>query len=157
LFVPLEMDADATVLDAAKTIQRNLLNGLRHAKIDFAEALAEAGLDGYDEYFRQTGDVMVDSADIDAATLGASREYGRSLYVDALLGGQQVVAETQPLATVFFQILKANQRLHLIASWRSALFQRAEMESLCALVLRVVEEIVRTPGQPVREMLDRLG
>src|SRR5262249_38898627 len=73
------------------------------------------------------------------------------------LGGQQLVAGAQPLATLFFQILKANQRLHLIASWRSALFERAEMESLSALVLRVVEEMVRAPGQRVSELLERLG
>ncbi len=153
LFIPFEMDPDWTVLQAAREVRKRILTSLRHAKAPFADLLAMTGLGDLGHYYRQTGDVILDSADIDAATLDASAKYGRSLFADSLFRHEASAAAFQAVSTIFFQVLKVNRGTHLITTHRKHLFDASEIRQWSALIVRLVEEMIRHPEQRVKEIL----
>ena len=136
LFLPFgskETACDLSVIKMLRKVKEKMLKSLGHAKMDFHELLSLTGLGGYDNYYRQTGDVMVDSADIDTGTLGSFHAYGRSLFADTLFrqkGSFPEDMEGQALATLFYQILKVeNNKMHLIKCYScKELFERHELE-----------------------------
>ena len=157
LFVPLDMEPEWSVIHALKDVKMKTLESLRHAKTDFSQLLELAGLDNYDNYFGQLGDVMVDSANIDALTSDTFEECGRSLFIDSLVRQKQSILEGQAVATLFYQILKVNQRIHLITSYRKHLFVKSEMHRLSALIIQIVEEMVHHPERQIKELLYRMN
>ena len=158
LFMSLEIDPDFLVIDVLNNVKSKSLDNLRYGKIDFLELLKLTGLDSHENYYRQLGDVLIDSADIDAGTLDSSAEFGRSMFTDALVQAQQknIDFEGQTVATLAFQILKINQQIHLLTGYRKHLFYAPEMEQMSALIVQVVEEMVHTPQQQVKDILSRL-
>jgi acyl transferase domain-containing protein/thioesterase domain-containing protein/acyl carrier protein/N-acetylglutamate synthase-like GNAT family acetyltransferase len=159
LFVPYgpsEIDPEHSAIKMLQEVRRKSLNSLAHSKVDFTELLAWTSLNSYENYYRQSGDVMVNSADIDAGTLNSAEDYGRSLYIDTLLQQNESDIETQAVATLFYQIVKVNQQIHLVTSYRKHLFDQAEMRQLSDLIVRLVEEVVRNPEQPVKDMLFKM-
>ena len=160
LFVPYgpsEIDHEYSAINMLREVRRKTLNSLAHGKMDFSELLTLTSLDSYENYYRQSGDIMVNSADIDAGTLDSSDAYGRSLYIDTLFQQNESGLETQAVATLFYQILKVNQRIHLITSYRKHLFERSEMRQLSDLIVQIVEAIIRDPEQQVKDMLFKMN
>ncbi|MEW6734296.1 MAG: beta-ketoacyl synthase N-terminal-like domain-containing protein [Acidobacteriota bacterium] len=155
LFLPLAVDAEVSLIQVLQEIKRKSLKGLRYAKIDFSELLAFTGLNNYENYYQQLGDVIIDSVDIDAGTLSFSTKYGSSLYPEMLLR-QTEFSQDQALGTLFYQILKIDQRIHLITSYRKHLFNRTEMQQLSALIVQIVEEIIHNPKQNVNVLLAKM-
>jgi len=155
-FGPFEMDPELGIIEVLRKVKRKSLNSLRFAKVDFSELLALTGLDNYEGYYRQSGDVIINSADIDAGTLDSSERYGRSLFADTLSKNKESHIEGRAVATLFYQILKMNQRIHLITSYRKHLFEKSDIQQLSALIVQIVEEMIHNPEQKVKGILSRM-
>ncbi|WP_394832291.1 SDR family NAD(P)-dependent oxidoreductase [Pendulispora rubella] len=165
LFVPFEMSAfsnagsagapawpGATVLQFLLGMKRQTLACLRHAKIAFSDLLALTGLENYEGYYRQRGDVVIDSADIDTATLKQTQAHGSSRYADGFDREGRAV-EGPALATLLFQLLRVNGRIHLVTSYRKALFDTSELHRLASMIVDIVEHMVENPDRPCSQML----
>ena len=153
LFLPLDIDNDGSIIQALRIVRKKILDGLRYAKTDFIELLKLTELNSYENYYRQSGDVMVNSADIDAGTLEASTQYGRSLFTESFQECKEAASGALAVATLFYQILKMNQRIHLITSFRKHLFDASEMRQLSKFIIQIVEKMVHNPEERVDEML----
>nr|DAC82021.1 TPA_exp: polyketide synthase [uncultured bacterium] len=157
LFLPFEIDLKTSVICQLQQVKQKSMDGLRHAKIDFSELLGLTGLDNYENYYQPSGDVIVNSADIDAGTLNASIEYGRSIYADTVTMQGKSSAGEQALATLFFQIIKMNQSIHLFTSYRKSVFDKSRIQELSKLVVRLVEQMIHDPEQGVDAMLLKMN
>ena len=155
LFLPFgvrEIDPEAAVMDVLQKVKHSILDGLRHAKVDFRELLALTGLGSYENYYRQTGDVVINSTDVDAGTLDCAGG-GRSLFADTLSAETASAVQGRALATLFYQIVKIDHRIHLITSYRKHLFDPSQMHQLSALIVRLVEQMIAYPRQKLKDML----
>ncbi len=159
LFIPLgskETGRDLTAIEVMRAVKEKVVKSLGLAKADFNELLSITGLNGYDNYYCQTGDVMVDSADIDRGTLDSFSAFGRSLFADTLFHEETPSSEDmagQALATLFYQILKVDQQIHLVTSYRKHLFDKIEMRQWSEFIVNMVEEMVCHPEQRIDEIL----
>ncbi|HEX6101214.1 MAG TPA: SDR family NAD(P)-dependent oxidoreductase [Thermoanaerobaculia bacterium] len=150
-FLSLAFEADGAVLDVLRSIKSSILNGLRHAKVRFSDLLRITGLNDYDNYFRQLSDVTIDSTDLDAGSPGM--HHGRSMLAEELLQEGEGAEDEQALGTLFFQILKAGERIHLITSYRRHLFRHSDIRECASLVKDLVLAMVDGPERPVGELL----
>jgi len=155
-FGPVEIDPESSIIDVLRKVKRKSLYSLGFARVDFSELLALTGLDNYEGYFRQSGDVIINSADIDAGTLDSSMGYGRSLFADTLSQDKESPAKGRAVGTLFYQILKMNQRIHLITSYRKHLFDKTEIQQLSAFIVKIVEEMIHNPKQKVKNILSSM-
>ncbi len=153
LFIPFEMDPQWTVVEAVREVRKRILTSLRHARTPLTDLLEITGLGDLGNFYRQTGDIVLDSADIDAATLDASAKYGRSLFADSLFRQEASPESLQAVSTIFFQVLKMNRRIHLVTTHRKRLFDASEIRQWSALIVRFVEEMIRDPERRVKEIL----
>jgi len=159
LFIPLglkETARDLTAIEMMRAVKDKVVNSLGLAKMDFNELLSITGLNGYNNYYSQVGDVMVDSADIDRGTLDSFSDFGRSLFADTLFhqkGSSSEDMAGQALASLFYQILKVDQQIHLITSYRKHLFDKVEMRQWSEFIVNMVEEMVSHPEQRIDEIL----
>jgi acyl transferase domain-containing protein/SAM-dependent methyltransferase/pimeloyl-ACP methyl ester carboxylesterase len=159
LFIPFESKEtarDLTAIEMMRAVKEKVLKSLGFAKTDFNELLSLTGLNDYDTYYCQTGDVMVDSADIDRGTLDSFSAFGRSLFADTLFHQQESSFEEmagQTLASLFYQILKVDQQIHLITSYRKHLFDKVEMRRWAEFIVNMVEKMVYHPEQTIDEIL----
>src|SRR5262249_22303581 len=110
----------------------------------------------YSRYYRQTGDVLVDSADLDTGTVNALAAHGRSCYIDSLSRHREDLRDAQAVATLCFQVVKMNGALHLYTTWRKHLFDASEMRQLADFLVWVVEEMVADPQRRIGEILAQL-
>ncbi|MBT6564851.1 MAG: amino acid adenylation domain-containing protein, partial [Candidatus Scalindua sp.] len=156
LFIPFDVDPESSVIHVLREVKQKSLNSLRFAKIDFSELLTLTGLDNYEGYYQQLGDVIIDSADIDTGTLDSSKGYGHSLFVDVLSQKKQSLVEGKAVATLFYQILKVDQSIHFITTYRKHLFDKLEIQQLSTLIVQIVEEMIHNPEQKVNEILSRM-
>ncbi|CAM2067520.1 SDR family NAD(P)-dependent oxidoreductase [Sulfidibacter corallicola] len=151
LFLLLDIEPDAKIIDVLQEVKRKSAESLRYAKLDFKQLLTSAGLENHEAFFRLTGDVVIDSADIDTSTLSSSNKHGRSLYAE--FSEQKEAADLRATGTLFYQILKVNQNIHLLATYRKHLFDAGEMYGLSTLIVQLVEEMVRRPEHRIADLL----
>lgn len=151
LFMLLDMDPNDTIMENLKQVKRKSAEVLRYAKLDFSQLLQAAGMESHEAYFRQTSDVVIDSADIDTSTLNASNPYGRSLYAE--FSEDHVAPKMQATGTLFYQVLKVNQRIHLLVTYRKHLFDAGELYGLSNLIVGLVETMVRNPESRLKDAL----
>ena len=159
LFMPFDaatIDTEASVIGVLRAVKRKCLENLRHGKIDFSELLAMTGLGSYENYYRQSGDVILDSIDLDAGTGLGAETCGRSLFADSLLRQRPDATGNQTFATLSYQILKADQRIHLVAEYRQHLFDAADIAHLSGLIVRMVAEMMADPQQTLRGMISKM-
>jgi polyketide synthase PksN len=155
ILLPLKAQRESTVLDFLGTIKRQILEGLRYAKVDFEELLTLAGIDGLEGFFAQRHDVVVDTADIDTAHLASSEA---SCYADHSEETEAVsMAQGGAIATLFFQIVKVNGVIHIIASYRKALFDVLEMQQLVQLIVDLTSALAASPRSTMESVLSNFS
>jgi acyl transferase domain-containing protein/thioesterase domain-containing protein/pyruvate/2-oxoglutarate dehydrogenase complex dihydrolipoamide acyltransferase (E2) component/non-ribosomal peptide synthetase component F/aryl carrier-like protein len=157
LLVPFTTRLDATVVEVLREVKQVSLKGMRHAKADLSELLAMTGIRDLKGFYEQLGDVILDSADIDAATLRGTRAVADSLFVEALLHHGRCDLRRYAIATLFYQVLKVDQQIFLITIFREKLFDKREMQDMSQLLVRLVELMVRNPRAQVRDLLKEVS
>ncbi len=134
------------VADVLRAIAVHSAQALDHAKVDFAELLSLAGLNGYGDFFRQVGGAMLNVADLDAGEA--------SQPVDAGKNATPAEADGHALATLFFQVLRSGGRVHLLASWRKHLFDAGKMRELTRLIAQLAGVMAMQPDSTLGKLLD---
>ncbi|WGS46999.1 SDR family NAD(P)-dependent oxidoreductase [Burkholderia sp. JSH-S8] len=157
VFVPFEIDPRASAIDTLHAVRRAMLGALQHARIPATELLEIAGLDGHAGHGAMLGDVVLDSADIDTARVSVAGEHGVSTYMDAVLTQRRIHFLDQPLASLFFQLLRIDGRLYLFHAYRRALFEHEAMQQLPQLIVELTEAMLREPQAPVAGLVASLA
>ena len=155
LFLPLTAPMESTLIDLVQQVNTTTLEALRHARFDFKALLRLAGLNGYAGYYNQVNDVVVDTVDFDAAEAASSTTGWRSISARVWSDERVSGVEGQALATWFFQVVKVEGVIHLIASYRKHLFTPEVMTQVCQLIISLVRETVHRPQSTVRDLIER--
>jgi hypothetical protein len=106
----------------------------------------------YEGYYRQIGDVMLDSIDLDTGGAPTSESHSRLLYGEARADSGAAV-ELPAAGTLMFQLLKLDGRIQLLTFYRKHLFEKTVIRDLCDLIVGFVEGMVTRPTQRVSELL----
>jgi thioesterase domain-containing protein/acyl carrier protein len=153
LFLPLKASPESSLMDCVRQVNASTLDALRHARFGFKDLLTLAGLKGYESYYGQLDNIVIDTVDFDAAEAASNaigwRSISARVWADERVSGM----EGQALATWFFQVVKVHDAVHLIASYRKHLFSPETMAEVCRLILDFVREIIRRPEVKVGEVL----
>jgi acyl transferase domain-containing protein/thioesterase domain-containing protein len=151
-FLALDVDRSATLLDALREVKRRSLECLKFSRVDFREVLRSSDLLDYEGYYRQIGDVMLDSIDLDTGGAPTSESHSRLLYGEARADSGAAV-ELPAAGTLMFQLLKLDGRIQLLTFYRKHLFEKTVIRDLCDLIVGFVEGMVTRPTQRVSELL----
>nr|WP_319025127.1 SDR family NAD(P)-dependent oxidoreductase [Nisaea nitritireducens] len=159
LMLPINVEKDRSLIDFLKAVKRDSFEALRNAPNNLDHLLSTAGLSGLSEYFRNSGDVMLDTIDMDTGTAGPSEgspdQYGRIGEGMRMNGdGNSPDAVGSAVATLFFQLIKSQGRIHLVTSYRSALFDQSELRHLTAYLVGLVSYMLRKPDATIGDMLN---
>ncbi len=155
LFLPLEAGTDADAASAGEllaAVKARFLELLGRQKIRLENLLALAGLEGLDGYYRQLGDVVLDSTDLDAAGLDAAGQMrgGRSLFAESVL--QDDSDQETTFATLSFQLLKVNGRVSIITVYRRQIFEAAIIDRMAWLLGELAAALASDPQRPVEHI-----
>jgi len=157
LLLPIPVDPDQTLLEVVRSVKSEVVEGLRHGKFAFAEMLALTSLHDLDGFYGQTGDIMIDTVDLDAVSSDSMEKKCRSISSDVWTDPRASQIEGQALTTWFFQAVKVGGRIHLIVSYRKHLFDFELMQSVGSLVFELVNQIIANPDRKVGALASSLS
>ena len=160
---PYRNDPAETVMEFLHRTRLTSLESLRH-QVGFSQMLALAGLNNEEQsnplhtFFEQRHEVLFDSMDLDSG-LSESELPGRSLFIEGLMHSEfsGVGEEGQAVATLFYQVLKANEEIVLVSAWRQSLFDRVQMRRLSRTLIACVNLLVTHPQLRLSELLAMLA
>jgi rhizoxin synthesis polyketide synthase RhiC len=155
--IPYQVERTDLVITLLRQTRQQTLEAFAHP-IGFKDLLEISGLRSLQNYFAFRGEVMIDSADVDAVSAASQNEHGVSCYADAFSDPQSsgIGIEGDAPATLFYQFLKVAGKLILVCSWRKALFHKPEIQALSALLVQLVRRMVADPHQPVAALVEAL-
>jgi acyl transferase domain-containing protein/thioesterase domain-containing protein/acyl carrier protein len=155
-FLILDVDPGATLLDTMREVKNRSLESLKFSRVDFRELLRLSDLSDYDGYYRQIGDVTIDSVDFDTGGAHRADSQGRLHYGKAHSRSE---ASTELLATgtLLFQVIRLAGEIRLLAFFRKHLFDKALIQSFCDLTVHLVEGMANNPAQRVSDLLSQHG
>jgi len=157
LFLGVKTDPQTPILDQLRALKYESHQAMAYSNLDFKDLLVYSGVGSYQAYFTRLGDVVIDSTDVDAATLNSFQGPGRSLFFKTLTDQSQAPEEGQAISTLFFQILKMEEQIHLITTFRENLFEKSVVENFSRHIIRVVEYMVGFPTKTVSQMVASIG
>jgi thioesterase domain-containing protein/3-oxoacyl-(acyl-carrier-protein) synthase/acyl carrier protein len=159
LFLPFDIAPELSVRDLLEAVKQETLEGLRASRLPFGQLCGAAGIDGPEACFRDTGDVMIDSAVIEslrhdrAAPAFALAAIDIGSGVRATTTGPEPGAQEQTAASLFFQLLKMGERVEIVTTWRRALFEPAEMRQLTALIVQLMTQMMHAPQADLESLV----